>query len=286
MQLLVLIKRHAITAYYVLVFAISWGAALVLFGPGIFIGTTQISFLEASPLTYLAFLAGPAVAGLALVTLVHGRAGLRDLRSRLLTWRVGVRWYAVALLTAPLLTTATLFALSLSSPAFVPVIITTEDKFGLLVTALAVSVVVPLFEETGWTGFAVPQLRTRYGIVNTGVIVGVLWGAWHLPLFTGSAASAAVIPPALYLVVLLFSWLLPYRVLMVWVYDRTKSLLVMMLMHLSIDMGIILVPTSSSAAVAVTYDLVFGAALWALVVVVTLRARVRVDRPARQALPA
>jgi membrane protease YdiL (CAAX protease family) len=286
MNLSVLIKCHAIVAYYIVVFGISWGAALALFGPGIFLGTTQISFLTASPLTYLAFLAGPAVAGIALVALVHGRAGLRALGSRLLTWRVGVGWYAVALLTAPLLSIATLFALSLISPSFLPVILTTQDKIGLLVSAFAIGIVVPIFEETGWTGFAIPQLRTRYGIVSTGVIAGALWGAWHLPLFTGAAGSAVVIPPALYLVVLLFSWLVPYRVLMVWVYERTKSLLVMMLMHLSIDVGIVLVPASASDAVAATYDLVLAAALWVLVAWVTLGERVRVDRQARQALRA
>jgi uncharacterized protein len=45
-------------------------------------------------------LAGPGVAGLALTASVHGRAGLREFRARLLRWRVGVAWYAAALLTA------------------------------------------------------------------------------------------------------------------------------------------------------------------------------------------
>ena len=285
-KLLVVIKRHAVAAYYIGVFAISWGAALVMFGPGAFLGGTQVSVLDASPLQFVAFLAGPAIAGIGMVALVQGRAGLRDLRSRLLTWRVGIRWYMVALLTAPLLSIATLFALSQVSPAFLPRILTVSDKIGLLVIAFAVGIVVPLFEETGWTGFAIPQLRTRYGILTTGLIAGLLWGAWHLPLFAGSAASAQAIPAPVYLAVLLFSWLLPYRVLMVWVYDHTKSLLVMMLMHLSIDVGVVLVPSSGSAAVAATYDLVLGAALWAVVAWVTLGGRVPVDRRSHQVLPA
>ena len=65
----------------------------------------------------LAWLLGtlsPALAGILVIALAYGRVGLRDLRSQLFRWRVGVRWYAVALLTVPLLMTAILAALSLS----------------------------------------------------------------------------------------------------------------------------------------------------------------------------
>ena len=59
----------------------------------------------------IAMLAGPSVTGLLLTALVYGRAGLREFRSRVLKWRVGATWYAVALLTAPVVMTATLLAL-------------------------------------------------------------------------------------------------------------------------------------------------------------------------------
>jgi membrane protease YdiL (CAAX protease family) len=148
-----------------------------------------------------------------------------------------VRWYAVALLTAPLVTTVTLLALSLTSPAFAPAIVTAEDKASLLLSGIAVGLIVPVFEELGWTGFAMPRLRLRDGVLGTGLIMGLLWGAWHLPLFAGSAASSGGIPPALFMAAMLFSWLPPYRVLMVWVYDRTQSLPVAMLMHVPIVVG-------------------------------------------------
>jgi uncharacterized protein len=70
----------------------------------------------------LAMLAGPSVAGILLTGLLYGRAGFRDLLTRMTRWRVGARWYAVALLTAPLLFTAVSLALSLTSPEFLPVI--------------------------------------------------------------------------------------------------------------------------------------------------------------------
>jgi uncharacterized protein len=259
------IQRNPLATYYVLVFAISWGGGVIVLGPSGIFGSRPIAAAQL-PFVYLTAIAGPSVASIVSTALVHGRARVRNLLSRLLLWRVSVRWYAVALITAPLVVTAVLFALSLT-----PSIVTASDKTGLLVSGIAAAVMVPPFEELGWTGFAIPQLRTRHGIVATGVIVGLLWGGWHLPLFAASARSSATIPPALYLAVLLFSWLPPYRVLMVWVYDRTKSLLVAITMHIPIVLTSVVLAPATTPKVIVTYDLVFASALWVLVAVVGIR---------------
>jgi CAAX protease family protein len=166
------------------------------------LGTREVSE-GLMPFVYLATLLGPSIAGILLTGLVDGRTGLRKLLSRLRRWRVGARWYAVALLTAPLLIAATLFVLSLTSPEFLPVIVTSDNKASLLLTGIVMGLVVGFFEELGWTGFAIPRLRLRYGVLTTGLIVSLLWGAWHFPLFAGSVASTGAISPALYLSVLL-----------------------------------------------------------------------------------
>jgi membrane protease YdiL (CAAX protease family) len=267
------IKKHPVLTYFALTFAISWGGILMVIGPGGILGTKEVSE-GLMPFVYLATLLGPSLAGILLTGLVDGRAGFRELLSRLLRWRVGARWYAVALLTAPLLITATLFVLSLTSPVFLPQILTTDDKVSLLLTGIVMGLVVGFFEELGWTGFAVPRLRLRYGGLTTGLIVGLLWGAWHFPLFSGSVSSSGALPPALYLSVLLFSFLPAYRVLMVWVYDRTGSLLVVMLMHAPLAASqLILIPLAITGVQVVTYDLVFAAALWVFVAAVAVAQR-------------
>ena len=94
---------------------------------------------------------------------------------------MGARWYAVALLTAPLLFTAVSLALSLTSPEFLPSILTTTDKASVLLMGIFAGLMAGIFEELGWTGFAVPTLlRLRYGVLSTGLIVGVPWAVWHL----------------------------------------------------------------------------------------------------------
>src|SRR5204862_2154516 len=102
---------------------------------------------------------------------VHGRGGLRDLLSRGLRWRVGARGYATALLTAPLLVTATLFGLSRISSEFLPGIVIASNKTQLMLFAIVWGLIGGgLLEELGWTGFAVPTLRRHHGPFATGLI--------------------------------------------------------------------------------------------------------------------
>src|SRR5829696_880372 len=224
-----LIKRHPLLSYFTLTFAISWGGMLLVIAVG---GSGGVPML--------AWVAGPPIAGILLTGLLHGRAGFRDLLTRMRRWRVGARWYAVALLTAPLVFTAILLAFSLSSPEFLPRILTTSDTASVLLFGIGWGLIGGGFlEELGWTGFAVPTLlRLRYGVLGTGLIVGVLWGALHFPVFffasdTYSGALPLVIYLPAYLIILLVGGLPAYRVLMVWVYERTESLLLAMLMHAS-----------------------------------------------------
>jgi membrane protease YdiL (CAAX protease family) len=263
-----LIRNHPLSAYFVVAYAISWGGFILVVGPGGFPGTGS-QFDTLLPLVASAMLAGPGTAGILLTGLVSGMAGLRELLSRLVRWRVGPGWYAVALLPAPLLAAAVLFALSLTSPIF-----TSDNKAAVLLSGVAAGATTVL-EEIGWTGFAVPRLRLRYGVLTTGLIVGVLWGAWHLlqGLWIGGTYAGAL-SLAVYIPLSFFSGvaqLTAYRVLMVWVYDHTESLLVVTLMHASLTASTVFIFTPQATGVAfLTCGGVMAAALWGLVAVVAM----------------
>jgi membrane protease YdiL (CAAX protease family) len=258
------IKRKPLSTYFVLTFVISWGAILIMVGPsGIPVSTAQVAVLG------LAMLLGPSVASILLTCLASGRAGFRELLSRMFKWRVGARWYLVALLIAPLSTAAVLFALSLLSPEFFPGIYTTGDKMSLLVLGIVAGLMVGIFEELGWTGFAIPRMRLRYGVLTTGIIVGLVWGMWHFILFWERGSFSGALALSL-LLARLFAWLPAYRVLMVWVYDRTGSLLVAMLMHVSLVASTVIIEPVLTGGALLTYILVRAAVLWIVVVVVAL----------------
>jgi membrane protease YdiL (CAAX protease family) len=271
------VRRHPVPSYYLLTFALSWGGLLLVGGRGLFAGTdwrADPTFLPA----ILAMITGPSAAGLLLTGLLAGRAGYRELLARLLRWRVGVRWYAVALLTTPLVMAVVLFALSRGSPDHLPAILTTDDRVSLLLAGVAPAPLLALLEELGWTGFAIPRLRLRYSMLATGLIVGVLWGPWHLlQIIWVSRTMADGLPLALYLpLAFLAPTLLAYRVLMVWVYERTGSLLVATLMHASyIASTLFLFATPATGAAFLAFTWVFAAALCALAAAVTVATRSR-----------
>ena len=262
------IKRNSVLLYFVLTFAITWGCMALLAGPTGF-PLTDEQLETMGPLVYVGMLIGPSLTGILLTGLEAGKAGFRELRTQLFKWRVGIQWYAVALLATPLLATCVLLALSLLSSEFLPGIFASDDKASLLLTGIGVGLFVGLFEEIGWIGFIVPRMRRRYSVLASGIIVGVLWGAWHFPPFWEGDTFSGVFPLFL-LIVRLFAWLPPYRVLMVWVYDRTGSLFITILMHASLDFTMLVLPSAAlSGSNLVIWIIVWSIVLWGLVTVIS-----------------
>ena len=277
------IKRHAVLIYFALVFLISWGGGFLILGPGDFpLSGQEFESLGAS--FYIAILAGPCVAGILLTGIVDGSSGLHGLLARLRRWRVAPSWYAVALLPA-LVMTASAFLLSTVSSDFRPAILDSTDKAGIAMRALGPALLVGSLEEIGWTGFVVPCLRARHSILATGLAVGVVWGAWHFPLFWEGDSFTGTLPLAI-LFIRLFSWLPPFRVLLVWIHDRTQSLPAVMIMHALVSfISIILAPKALTGARLLAALLVAAGTMWLLLVAVGAANRWRLSRqPARASL--
>jgi membrane protease YdiL (CAAX protease family) len=255
------VGRHPVLAYFVLVYAIAWGGILLVVRafavPGEAPSATLVGIVA------LPMLLAPGVAGIAVTALVDGRGGLRAMLSRMTRWRVDMRWYAVALATMPILILAILYALAvLVSPAFAP----TLSLLGLAGLAAG------FFEEIGWTGFAVPRLRSRWSFLAVGLGVGALWGFWH------GVADYSIRGDALgwFWPVTFGLFVLPvaaWRVLMVWIYDNTRSGVVAQLMHFGYTGSLALfVPQLSRTDDALVYALLAGA-LWVGVAVIAISQR-------------
>jgi len=277
--MIALIRRHPAASYFALAFALSWAGVMAVIWPGP-IPAPPAEEERLFGLVYLAMLIGPPAAGLLMTALAGGRPGLRDYVGRLVKWRVGARWYAAALVTAPLVLALTLLALASWSHDFLPGFLLSGPRGPVQATslsaflslALAVGLGAGFFEELGWTGFAIPTLRSRFGVDATGLFVGLLWGAWHfLAVWWGSARAFGSASVPLFMFVALFSFLPPYRILMARVYDATRSLLVAILMHASLTTWMILFGPSAAGNGAIVYDLVFGALLWIAVAATTHR---------------
>lgn len=271
------IKSRPVLVYFILTITISWGSFLIVIGGPGGIPATPDQFQTLLPFVIPLFIIGPSVAGIVMTGLTSGKAGFHGLISRIRKWRVGVIWYAIALLSAPVLFTAVHFALSFVSPVFLPGIITSTDKAALLVSGLAGGLIVGVLEEIGWTGFATTKLRLQTDILATGLIVGVMWGAWHLlphNLWAISISSGSI-SPVLFAILnglcFLLGQLAAFRLLMVWVYERTGSLLLAMLMHTSLSTSTFILgpsPLTISGTSLLIYDIVLAIAWWGVVAAV------------------
>jgi membrane protease YdiL (CAAX protease family) len=213
-----------------------------------------------------------------------GRAGgrlpppdrpLRSLARRLARWRVGARWYVIALLPTVSIAVVALVVARFTSGAL-PFIVETDDKVGTILFGVTIAVVIGSLEEIGWTGFAVPRLRERRGALGSSLLVGLVWGTWHFPLFWEPDSFTGPLPLTV-LLVRLYSWLPAFRLLMVWVHDRTGSLPLAMFMHACLVANQLIVLPRSDADSLVGL-LALPATLWALVAAVAVTRRVRAGR--------
>jgi membrane protease YdiL (CAAX protease family) len=160
----------------------------------------------------------------------------------------------------------------LFSLEFIPGIVTTDNEIALLLFGIGWGLLGGgLLEELGWTGFAVPRLRLRYTAFTTALIVGLLHGTWHFLIAFWAGGSFSGGQWTTYLFGILFFYLgaLPaYRVLMVWVYDRTASLLVAMLMHASLSASTLILQPPLTGAPFLTWNVALTASLWVIVAAV------------------
>jgi membrane protease YdiL (CAAX protease family) len=274
------IRKRPAASYFGLTFAISWGSIVIIVGPKGILGTKE-EFERLFPMVLPFMVLGPSVSGILLTRLVGGRQALRAFRESLLKWRVEVRWHAVAILTAPLYFTATTLVFSAFSRQFLPGIVTVEDKASFLLRGLAVALVAGIVEELGWMGFAFPTLRRRHSALAAGLIVGGMWGLWHvLPKIWGAAAHGVVadLPADLASAVV---GLTGYRILMVWVYERTASLFVSIMMHMGLTASTLILQPAITGRPLMTIGLALTAAPWLIVAAIALigHSRSRSRRP-------
>lgn len=168
------LKRYPLFCFFILAYALAWIPLALLL-------TTGNDIL---PIGEFA----PAIAAFVLVAVNRGKAGIQALISKLFLWRVGFKWYLLALL-APiameLLAIPTHQLLGDKMPAFniARWIQILPSQLPALVLMLLFLVLLSTGEELGWRGYALPRLQARYGSVGASLILGLLWGLWHLPLF-------------------------------------------------------------------------------------------------------
>lgn len=126
-----------------------------------------------------------SIAGVVMIVLTAGRSGLRELGQRLTRWRISPQWYIAGLLPILLYTLAVLVSgvgemVPLSAITLATLLFSAEA--GLLVSLFLRGA---MGEELGLRGFALPRLQERMSPFRASLVIGLFWGAWHLPVLLG-----------------------------------------------------------------------------------------------------
>lgn len=220
------VRRHPLAAFYLFTFALSWGYWV----PDALAGGHRSHFPG---------LLGPAIAAIAITGLTRGRAGLRDLGSRMLRWRVPARWYLAAV--APLLVAVAAAAILQLTGAGFPGWAAFGRMPGLpdlgVVGAVAGTLLINGFgEETGWRGFALPGFRRWHARLQASVLVAIPWVLWHLPTFFLDSGYRGTLSP-LVLPGFVFG-IFAGSIVLTWLYEGAGcSVLLVALWHTSFNLG-------------------------------------------------
>src|SRR5215213_129113 len=206
-----LVRRYPVTAFFVLACALSWWP-WILYSVG----------LSPTPIVGV----GPFLAALLVLALTEGKSGVMGLLRRMVRWRVGLQWYAVALLLpiVVILAAAALNVLLLGAQRTSSV--AELGGWSTLLQTFFLWLLIPglsgTWEEPGFRGYALPRLQAGRSALLASLILGVLWAFWHLPF--------VVTGEDIWIDALLFpiEWAIVYT----WLFNNANgSVLIVMLFH-------------------------------------------------------
>jgi len=216
---------RALVAFVVLAYALSWAWAFPLAAGHL------IVLRGAGWPTHYPALFGPAVAAVVVTAWTMGRPGVRDLLAQAARWRVPLRWWLVALSPAAFLGLALISIVAAGNA--LPSVADFGRFSGIpaigLAGVLLLITVSSMGEETGWRGYALPQLQRRFSPLTSSLIIAVLWFGWHLPQFF-LIATYRDSGPVQY--VGMFIGLTCGAVILTWLYNRSGgSILLVAVWH-------------------------------------------------------
>jgi uncharacterized protein len=266
-----LVRRHPLIAFFVLAYALAW----IIESPLVFLRDT-ITDAQGQVL-YILSANVVSVVAIVLTAIVLGRGTLRKLLARLLIWRVNPLWYLGVVLGPVALVGGTIAlntllgrpALSLGIPSMLGLVI---------MLAFMIFPGSALGEEIGWRGYALPRLQTQMSALSASLILAPIWALWHLPLWLTGAPGRT---PLIYAGFVVSAFGL--SVILTWVYNSTGgSLLLVVLLHATINLPITLLYDALGSQVTVPVLLYFGLTVVAAVVVVIVAGPKHLSRKHRK----
>lgn len=215
------IRTRQVATFFILTFLISWSLWGLVFLTG-----SMKSLIPSGLTGVFALLVGFGPFFSASIIIKVSGNSIRSWLRQIVTWRLKLRWYFVAL------------GLPLLSFTIIGVIYSLYKDTSYLkgMEFEMLLFLIPLFfwntllgggqEELGWRGFALPKLQNKYGALKSSLILGFFHSIWHLPMIFIANSYQANTSFILYTVSVTAG-----AVLYTWLYNSTGSVLIAMILH-------------------------------------------------------
>lgn len=226
--LLKTIKKHPILSFLIFTFFLNWiGIALNVSGMFPTFGEFSLDYVghEVASFrgrrTLLNWI--PNVAVIIVLLCIAGWYGVSDVFKKFFVWRVGWKWWCISFFIpfGICFLAIGLYGLfggeiDISQLKHVPMVFVMRFLFSLSLGSIG--------EEAGWRGFMLPRLQKYFSPLGAALMLGMIWGIWHIPTLTIKQVELGYVP-------CFFISIICFSVLLAWIYNSTGSLLMVALFH-------------------------------------------------------
>jgi membrane protease YdiL (CAAX protease family) len=183
----------------------------------------------AANLLQIFFLFGQGLVAIFYTGINEGKPGIKQLLRRLIKWRVGIHWYLIVFFVPALISLAVRQICGMIGITIPPL-----KAPGVLLTSFATIFLGYLLlntEELAWRGVALPKFQERFSPNMSSLIIGIIWGVFHIPIFLMKGGHPAGFQFHLYMLMVL-----AMSFIMTWTFNGTGgSLLLVHLLHQSMN---------------------------------------------------
>ncbi len=194
---------------------------------------------------------GPFVGAHSVIFLNEGKEGIKNLWKRFLNIKIKPIWLLIIIGLIPAIMLCA-FLIPLLTGAVAPPISFSWLTFILFFTIFLYGG--PFNEEFGWRGYALERFQEKWSSLNSSIILGIIWGFWHLPLFFMMGSSQEGQP---FILFLMMTTLL--SILFTWIYNNTKgNIFAVMLFHCIFNFTHNIIPFSYSILGILSFGIILS----------------------------
>ncbi len=171
----------------------------------------------------------PGIVAIILTAIYFGKNSLKSLFKAIVKWRVKFKYYLIIIIVCIALCGLSLLIFNwITGQSIMP-----DQPYNFVFYFILILPLSAFWEEIGWRGFLLPVLQEKHTAIKSSLIIGFVWGLWHLPIYL------AINPygdKTIIFFLMMFVGCFALSIIATYLYNSTKgSLLICILFHNAIN---------------------------------------------------